>query len=103
MNSKYNYKENFLNDKENLKSKNNQENDTNEEYDKNYIFDLPRSKWYFEDENFIQKHTMRIEVEKLNKRLYTSRLILKSMRITDIDLALRGNRHVKMVEENKLK
>lgn len=112
---KYGYKENFLAEKvQKLNSKTTSgiyadedkefaNNNDNEDYDDNYVFKLPKSFWDFEDENFVQKHTMRIEVEKLNKRLFTSRLVLKSMKITDIDLALKGNRHVKIVEENKLK
>ena len=105
----YGYRENFLEKSEGTKlskekSKGPEEENIyeTEEYDEKYIFKMPKSYRDFNDDNFVQKHTLRIEVEKLNKRLFTSRLVLKSMRLTDIDLSLKGNRHVKIVETNKL-
>jgi hypothetical protein len=105
LNKYYRYKETYQNKNNNTNNNsNNPSLITEEDYDENYIFELPRNLLDLDDnENYIQKHTFRIELEKLNKRLFTSRLLYNTMKITDIDLALKGNRHVKILDENKLK
>jgi hypothetical protein len=96
--SKFNYGESFDN-----KSKDNKiDENINGDYDKNYIFDIPKWKWDLNHEDFIQKHLLRIEFEKLNKKLFTSRNVYKTLKITDIDLGLNGNKHYRLVKSNNL-
>lgn len=89
LNSKFLYSEGF---------KNKNENSNNNDYDKNYIFNVPKWKWDFNDEDYFEKHLFRIEFEKLNKKLFTSRNVYKSIKITDIDLTLKGNRHYRIMK-----
>jgi len=98
--SKFAYLEDFTDKTEKRESRSNEENN---DYDKNYIFDIPKWKWDLTEEDYSQKHILRIEFEKLNKKLFTSRNLYKTMKITDIDLALNGNRHFKLVKDNILK
>ena len=94
LDSKFGYSNIFKNynqEKENL-------NDF-QEYDNNYNFDIPKWEWDLNQLNYNQKHVIRIEYEKLNKRLFTSRNIYNTMKITDIDLALNGNRHFKIIKD----
>lgn len=103
LNTKFNYYDIFKS-ASNEKAKNDCDNSSDPfkdlDYDKNYIFEIPEWKWNFNNDSYVQKHVLRIEFEKLNKRLFTSRNLYKTMKITDIDLALNGNRHVKWINEN---
>jgi len=98
--SKFHYEEHFKTNNVNKKEDKQEGGEQNaSEYDKNYVFSIPRFKWDLSDEDYVQKHLLRIEFEKLNKKLFTSRNVYKSMRITDIDLALKGNRHYRLVKK----
>jgi hypothetical protein len=89
LDSVYNYS-NIMKNNNNVISNNNEYLD----YDTSiYKFKLPSSKWNLDDQNYMQSHLLRFEFEKKNIFQNVLKNVYKSMMITDIDLALKGNKH----------
>lgn len=79
-----------------MKSSSNMVSNNNEllDYDTSiYKFTIPESKWNTSDRNYMQTHLVRFEFEKKTKFKNILKSSYDTLMITDIDLALKGNKH----------
>jgi hypothetical protein len=60
-----------------------------------YKFSLPDKRWDYNHEEFHQTHVIRFEYEKTNTLRTIFRKPYDTLKITDIDLCLKGNKHFK--------
>jgi hypothetical protein len=91
-------KENILDSKYNYSNimKNSRSIINNEflDYDTSiYNFNLPESKWNLDNKGYTQSHLIRVEYEQKNKFRNLFKDNYDTLKITDIDLTLKGNKH----------
>lgn len=94
LDTKYDYSKFFQNTNINQNIKTSIEN---QEYDTSlYNFSTPDLKWNYLNDEYMQSHLIRFEFEKKNKFQNIFKKPYNTLLITDIDLALKGNKHFKI-------